>query len=150
MDKILVVIGARAGSKGVKGKNIKPLNGKPLIAYTIEKALAWTKADRVVVSTESEEIAAVAKKIGAQVPFMRPAEMSTDTAAKGPALRHALKSCEKIDSVKYSLVVDLDVTAPIRTTEDLDNCLKIFNEHKPQTLFSVVVAHKNPYFNTFF
>ena len=147
MDKILVVIGARAGSKGVKDKNIRPILGKPLLAYSIETALKWKKASRVVVSTESQRYADIAKQFGAEVPFLRPAEMATDTVSKGMALRHAFMNCEKMFKEQYDILVDLDVTAPVRTTEDLDNCFKIFAEHKPQTLFSVVEAHKNPYFN---
>ncbi len=147
MAKILVVIGCRGGSKGVKGKNVRSLMGKPLIAYTIAQALAWGKAKRVVVSTDSREIAEIARAYGAEVPFMRPKIMATATASKGPAIKHALIECQRIYKEKYDVVVDLDVTCPIRTTKDLDNCLKIFQKYHPKTIFSVVHAHKNPYFN---
>lgn len=145
--KILVFIGARAGSKGVKAKNIRLLLGKPLMSYTIGQALKWGKAARVIVSTDSEHFAKIARKLGAEVPFLRPAELASDTASKGAAIRHALVNCEKIYNEKYDAVMDLDVTAPIRTVKDIDNCFNIFKKYRPKTLFSVVVAHKNPYFN---
>lgn len=147
MDKILLVIGARGGSKGVKGKNIRWLAGKPLMAYTIQQASKWGKASHVVVSTDSAPIAQIAKRFGAQVPFMRPFALATDTASKVLVTKHALIECEKIYKEKYNIIVDLDVTSPVRSVEDLENCLKIFKKEKPKTLFSVVKAHKNPYFN---
>ena len=147
MPNIIVTIGARGGSKGVRGKNIRKLNGIPLICYTIKQALNWGKAKRVVVSTDSDEIAYVSKKCGAEVPFMRPAFLATDTAAKLPAIRHALLETEGIFNEKYDIIVDLDATAPIRTIDDLNNCLNIFINDWPDTLYSVVKARKNPYFN---
>ncbi len=147
MGNILVVICARAGSKGVKKKNIRSLLGKPLIGYTIETALKWDKADHVVVSTDSNEISDVALKFGAEVPFTRPSELANDRATKGDTIFHALESCEKIYNNRFEIIIDLDVTAPLRTVKDLDNCLDIFLLKKPKTLFSVVEANKNPYFN---
>ena len=147
MDNILVVICARGGSKGIKGKNIRHLLGRPLIFYTIRQALKWGRAHRVVVSTDSPKIAQIAKKHGAKVPFMRPRQISLDSTPKGCAIRHALIECEKLYGVQYDIVVDLDVTSPVRTPKDLDNCLKIFQRFRPKTLFSVVKSHKNPYFN---
>ena len=147
MDNLLITICARGGSKGVKGKNIRKLAGKPLIYYTIKQAKEWGKAKRVVVSTDSEEIAAAAKKSGAYVPFLRPLKFASDTAGKIAAIRHALKSCERIYREKYDLVMDLDVTSPIRKIEDLENAYKLFLKRRPETLFSVVEAHRNPYFN---
>ena len=145
--KILIFIGARGGSKGVKGKNIRPLCGRPLIVYTIKQALQWRKADRVIVSTDSPKIARIAKRAGAQVPFLRPAPLASDTAPKGLAIHHALVECERIFNEQYDIVVNLDATAPVRTTKDLDNCLKIFLRDRPKTLFSVVSPSRNPYFN---
>jgi CMP-N,N'-diacetyllegionaminic acid synthase len=145
--KILLTIGARGGSKGVKGKNIRHLLGKPLIVHTISQARRWGKATKVVVSTDSELIAKTAKRYGAEVPFMRPASMATDKSSKIPALIHALKISEKLYKIKFDVLVDLDVTSPVRTMQDLDNCLKMYIQHKPNTIFSVSPAHKNPYFN---
>ncbi len=147
MPNILLTIAARGGSKGVKGKNLRPLLGKPLIAHTIEQALQWGKAKQVVVTTDSPDIARIAKDYGAQVPFLRPVELADDHAAKGPVLQHALLNCERIFKEQFDVVVDLDPTCPMRSAEDLDHCLDIFLKDKPKTLFSVVAAHKNPYFN---
>lgn len=147
MHDILLTICARGGSKGVKNKNIRPLHGQPLIAYTIKLALDWGGARQVVVSTDSEAIRDVAIQYGAQVPFVRPAELSTDQAAKLPVIKHALMESENFYGDTYDIVVDLDPTAPVRTVNDLNNCLDLFLERDYQHLFSVVPAHKNPYFN---
>lgn len=147
MDNLIITICARGGSKGVKGKNIRDLNGYPLIYYTIKQARDWGKAKHIIVSTDSEEIAEIAKKYGAEVPFIRLPELATDSAAKVPVIRHALTTSEKIFNQNYEAVMDLDVTSPIRKTEDLDKALNLFLQKKPKTLFSVVAAHRNPYFN---
>jgi CMP-N,N'-diacetyllegionaminic acid synthase len=144
---ILVTICGRGGSKGVRNKNIRELAGKPLIYYTIDVAKRWKKADKIICSTDSEQIAKIAKKFGAEVPFMRPEVLATDTAGKLPVIRHALRESETIYKKKFDIVVDLDVTSPLRTPQDLDNCLKLFMDKKPEVLFSVVEARKNPYFN---
>lgn len=147
MNNLLITICARGGSKGVKGKNIRQLNGKPLIYYTIKQAKEWGKGKHIIVSTDSEEIAQVAKDCGAEVPFMRPVDLATDTISKIPAIRHVLNYCEAFYKEKYSLVMDLDPTSPVRKTSDLENSLSLFLKKKPKTLFSVVPAHRNPYFN---
>lgn len=144
---VLVTICARGGSKGVKNKNIRSLMGKPLIAYTIEQALSWWRASEVVVSTDSDEIADVAKKHGALVPFMRPKELAADDSPKIPSIRHAMFKCEEFYKKTYDMIVDLDPTAPIRSISDIENAYKKFIERGSSTLFSVVRAHKNPYFN---
>jgi len=146
-DSILIVIAARGGSKGLKNKNIRLLAGKPLIAYTVEQAVNWGKADDIVCSTDSLDIANVARKSAAKVPFLRPKSLSGDCMAKIPVIRHAFVTCEKIYEKKYDIVVDLDVTAPVRKITDLDNCLKLFRKRRPETLFSVIKSRKNPYFN---
>ncbi|EKD89922.1 MAG: Acylneuraminate cytidylyltransferase [uncultured bacterium] len=147
MNNILITICARGGSKGVKGKNIREILGKPLIYYTIKQAKEWSKDTRIIVSTDSEEIAVFARQFGAEVPFIRPAALATDTAAKVPVLRHALNYCEEFYKEKYDCVMDLDVTSPVRKISDLENSLKLFTKKNPKTLFSVVPAHRNPYFN---
>jgi len=144
---ILITICARGGSKGVKDKNIREIAGKPLMAYTIETAKKWGKAKRIVCSTDSQKIADIAKKYGAEVPFMRPDYLATDTIGKLPVTRHALIESERIFGERFDIIVDLDVTSPVRTVKDLDNALKIFMEKKPDVLFSVIEARKNPYFN---
>lgn len=145
--KILVTICARAGSKRVKNKNIRKLAGKTLIKYAIDLSKVWGKADRIVCSTDSKKIADIAEQNGIEVPFIRPKELSSDTAGKVDVIRHSFLQCEKIYNEKYDLIVDLDVSSPIKTKKDLDNCLKIFKEKEPDILFSVTKAHRNPYFN---
>lgn len=147
MNNVLITICARGGSKGVKGKNIKNLAGFPLIYYTIKQALEWGKAKHVITTTDSEEIAQIAKSFGSEVPFMRPQDLATDTCGTLPVLHHALAAAEDFYKEKFDLVMDLPVTAPVRTKEDLDGSLKLFLEKKPKTLISVVNAHRNPYFN---
>jgi CMP-N,N'-diacetyllegionaminic acid synthase len=145
--RILITICARGGSKGVKNKNIRELGGKPLIAHTIDVAKKWGRAARIICSTDSEKIAQVAREYGIEVPFVRPAELATDTAGKVAVIKHALAASEEIYNEIFDIVVDLDVTSPLRTVEDLDNCLKIFNEKGAEVLLSAVEARKNPYFN---
>lgn len=144
---ILITICARGGSKGIPNKNIRPLAGKPLIAHTIEQAKKWKRADKIVVSTDSPEIAAVARDFGADVPFMRPASLATDTSGKLDAIRHAAMESERIYQCAFDLVVDLDATAPLRTVDDLEKCYELFEREKPTTIVSIVCAYKNPYFN---
>jgi CMP-N-acetylneuraminic acid synthetase len=144
---ILCTICARGGSKGVKSKNTRILNGKPLIVHTIEQAKKWGRASHIIISTDSESIADISKKAGAEVPFMRPAELATDTSGKLPVLSYALYAAEEHYKTKFDVIMDLDPTAPIRKISDLNNCLELFLEKKPDSLFSAVVAPKSPYFN---
>lgn len=145
--KILVTVCARGGSKGLPGKNIRPLFGKPLIAHTIELARAWNPAARIVVSTDSEEIAQAGRNAGAETPFMRPPELASDTAGKVPVLTHALRESERFFGERYDRILDLDPTSPIRELSDLDRALKCFESKRLDVCFSVVKARKNPYFN---
>lgn len=147
MDNLLITICARGGSKGVKGKNILLLAGKPLIYYTIEQAKQWGRARHIIVSTDSKEIAKIAEGYGVEVPFLRPVELATDESGKIPAIRHALIASEKKYEEKYNSVMDLDTTSPLRKVSDLENAYKLFLDRKPKTLLSVVPAHRNPYFN---
>ncbi|MBR9706182.1 acylneuraminate cytidylyltransferase family protein [Candidatus Pacearchaeota archaeon] len=144
---MLLTVCCRGGSKGVKNKNIRNLAGKPLIAYTLETAKKWGKADTIICSTDSKAVADVAKEYGVEIPFMRPKSLATDTMGKIPVIRHALIESEKIYDTKFDIIVDLDVTNPIRTIEDLNNCLKIFQEKDIDFLLSAVKARKNPYMN---
>jgi len=146
-SNILCTICARGGSKGLKDKNIRPLLGKPLIAYTIEQALRWGKAKAVVVSTDSQKIKDIAKKYGAEVPFMRPSELAGDDVGKLDVLRHALVKAEGHYGVTFDALLDLDVTSPVRLVKDIERIVKIFKEKKVDCVFSVVKARKNPYFN---
>ena len=145
--KVLVTICARAGSKGVKGKNIREINGKPLIYWSIMQALKWGKADDMIVSTDSESIANIARKYGAQIPFIRDEQLATDISGKVSVIKDAWEKCENIYNKKYDYVIDFDVTAPLRKIEDIDGCLDVAIKNKALNVFSVVNAHRNPYFN---
>ena len=118
--KILAIIPARGGSKGIPGKNIKELNGKPLMAYTIEEALKCPEIDRVVVSTDSKENAQVAEKYGAEVPFMRPAQLAADTSKTIDAVWDVLDRLEE----DYEYVVLLQPTSPLRLAEDITGAIQ--------------------------
>ncbi len=145
--RILITICARKGSKRVKNKNIRNLMGKPLIAHTIDTAKKWGKADRIIVSTDSEEIAEISRKYGAEVPFMRPNELANDKAPKLPVIKHAIEYLKNVENEEYDLVVDLDPTSPLRTVDDINNAFNIFTKKNAKNLFSVCEARKNPYFN---
>ena len=144
--KILLTIAGRGGSKGVKNKNIRELCGLPLIAHTIRQAKIWSGADKIICSTDSEAIADVARRHGAEVPFMRPPELATDSAGKQGVLRHALKTLNSQDG-PYDIVIDLDVTSPIRTPKDIQGALDTFLRQKPDAVVSVTPCRRNPYFN---
>jgi len=144
---VLVTVCARGGSKGVPGKNIRELDGKPLLAYTVECARKWSGCTNLVVSTDSEAIAAVAQEYGAQVPFMRPAELASDDAAKLPAIQHAATAMERETGQTYDYVVDLDATAPLRLVEDIENCFEVVHDSDATNAYTVCEADKNPYFN---
>lgn len=146
MMKILCTICARGGSKGVKNKNIRELKGKPLIAYTIETAMKWGKFNDIVISTDSEVIKDIALEYGGLVPFMRPDYLATDNAGKVAVIKHAVKYMEDIGKF-YDVVIDLDVTSPMRNTEDIDNAYRKLIESNLDIVYSVCEARKNPYFN---
>jgi CMP-N-acetylneuraminic acid synthetase len=135
--RVLGVIPARGGSKGVLKKNIKPLNGKPLIAYTIEAALA-SNLTHTIVSTDSEEIAGVSRKFGGDVPFIRPEYLATDSASSLPVMQHALDFFEKKQGEKYDAVLMLQPTTPYRTTEDINKSISILENTNADSVISVV------------
>lgn len=121
--RVLAIVLARGGSKSVPKKNIRPLNGLPTIAYTIREALKCPRITRLVVSTESEEVAAVARQHGAEVPFLRPAHLATDTATSKDGLKHAAAFIEKQEGKPYDFIVELMCTNPLKTAADIDACL---------------------------
>ena len=145
--KILGTICARGGSKGIKNKNIRMLLGKPLIAHSIETLKAWGGADRIVCSTDSQEIQKIARDYGAEAPFTRPKELASDTAGKLDVLKHMLIFCEDEENLKYDYIVDLDPTSPLRLVKDIENAFKRLIEINAGLIISVYRAHKNPYFN---
>ncbi len=145
--KILLTICGRAGSKGVKNKNIRSLCGVPLIAHTINQALKWGRADKIICSTDSPAIALAAEQFGAQVAFMRPAHLANDTTGKLAVLQHALKTMEELDQTQYPILVDLDITAPVREVRDIEGAYRLFLKHQADSVVSATKARRNPYFN---
>ena len=135
--KVLAVIPARGGSKGLPGKNIKMLDGKPLIAWSIELAKQCAYIDRIVVSTDDDEIAAVASSWGADIPFKRPAALASDTSPTIDALRHCINT---LDETFDSLVL-LQATSPLRTLQTLNACIET-SIHADQTVISVSESKK--------
>lgn len=145
--KAIAFIFARGGSKGLPGKNIRPLAGKPLIAWSIEHALAVKRIERVIVSTDSTEIADVARAFGAEVPFMRPAEFARDDSPEWLAWRHALNFVRDTAGGLPEVMVSVPATAPLRKPVDIENCLDNFAKGGADMVITVTDAHRSPYFN---
>jgi len=142
----IISICARGGSAGVPGKNTRLLRGKPLIAWTIEQAFACGLAERVIVSTDSEEVAAVAQRYGAEVPFLRPTELATAQAAKLPVIEHLVNWVETSSGQQVDTVIDLDPTSPLRAVSDITACVKLLDE-RTDLVITGYLSDKNPYFN---
>lgn len=145
--KPLIVIPARGGSKGVPRKNIKPLGGKPLIYYTIEAAQSVFENDKIIVSTDDIEIKETVEKTGLKVPFIRPAELATDTAGTYEVLLHAIDFVENNGYYPDTLIL-LQVTSPFRTGRDIIEALKIF-DNSCEMVVSVKETKSNPYYVLF-
>ncbi len=145
MSKKIVTICARGGSLGVPGKNIRPLLGKPLIAWTIEQALACPGIDSVYVSTDCEAIAEVARQYGATIPFIRPADMATNIAPKIPVIRHLTEWVHN-NVGNVDMIVDLDPTSPLREVSDIVDCMNMLNA-STDVVITAYESDKNPYFN---
>lgn len=141
--KILVVIPARGGSERLPGKNIKPINGKPLISYAINAAKQSKYADRIVVSTDDPEIAYIAKKYKAEVPFMRPTELASHTAPTLSVLQYAVKHYES-NGLKPDLIVLIQPTNPLVKTEDINGALETIFKTKTNSCFSVCEISQRP------
>ena len=149
MKKLLITICARGGSKGIPGKNIKDLNGKPLIAYSIEvaKKLFAHFDVKIALSTDSDEIIKVAAQCGLETDYKRPDELASDKAGKLAAFCDVYEF-EKKNGRTYDYVLDLDVTSPLRNVDDILYAHKLLEADTAATnIFSVSKAHKNPYFN---
>ena len=141
----IITICARGGSIGVPRKNIRDLCGKPLIGWTIEQAFASKITDQVFVSTDSEDIADVARSFGAQVPFMRPTELATATAGKLPVIQHLVEWVEARHGA-INAVVDLDPTSPLRDVADIQTSFELLDADS-DVVITGYEADKNPYFN---
>ena len=139
---MIAIIPARGGSKGLPGKNIKDLCGKPLIAYTIEAALSSEFVSRVIVSTDSDEIASISEKYGAEIPFMRPEHLSRDQSL---AIDNYIYTMDRLNGAvaekdQYQNCIVLQPTSPLRTFEDIDASIHIFLEKQATSVISVVEA----------
>jgi CMP-N,N'-diacetyllegionaminic acid synthase len=126
---VIAVIPARGGSKGLPGKNVRPVCGKPLIAWTIEKAQRARHVDVILVTTDSAEIAKVARMLGATVPFARPAELATDQASTYDVIRHALAYYRDVEGREFQYTALLEPTSPLREDDDIDRMLSKLHEH---------------------
>ena len=143
--KILGVIPARGGSKSVPHKNLAPLNGKPMMVYTIEAAQNSQLMTHFVVSSEDEKIIQVARQYGAPAPFIRPAEFATDEAPSLPVVQHAVREMESRLDIVFDYVVMLQATSPLRTGADIDTALEKLIRTGADSVVSVVrIAHHHP------
>lgn len=140
--KILAIIPARGGSKGVLRKNISMLNKRSLISYTIKAALESDLTD-ILVSTEDNEIAEISRKLGAEVPFIRPSNLSTDSAESAPVIEHALKFMEKKNGFKYDSIIMLQPTSPLRTSKHINESIDLYNSMTCDSVVSIVSVGGN-------
>jgi len=147
MNKYIALICARGGSKGLPGKNIKPLLGTPLIGWAIKVAQQVDRISRVIVSTDCEEIARVAVEQGAEVPFMRSAELAGDNSPEWLVWRNAVKYLEEKEKLDIDGLVVIPTTAPLRKTIDIDNCLDKYEKEQVDAVITVTDSHRSPYFN---
>ena len=152
--EILITICARGGSKGIPGKNIKIINEKPLIYYTLKTANAFKEKHKgkvdIVLSTDSQQIKEVVKKQGLYIEtdYMRPEALATDTAGKLGVIIDVKNFMEQKHHKKYDYVLDMDVTAPLRSVKDLEKALVLLERNaEAYNIFSVNPCHRNPYFN---
>lgn len=133
---MIAIIPARGGSKGLPGKNIRLMNGKPLIAYAVEEALKAKHIDRVIISTDDEEIARIAVEYGAELPFMRPAELASDTAMAVDNYIYTIGRLEKESGKPIDAFVVLQPTSPLRIAEDIDGAVELFEEKNADSVIS--------------
>jgi CMP-N,N'-diacetyllegionaminic acid synthase len=144
--KVVCIIPARGGSKGVPKKNIKKINGKPLLGYVIEATKKSKIFEHVIVSTEDAEIAKIAKKYGAEVPFKRPKSLATDFTPMDKVLLHAVRTLHQLN-YEFDVFVWRDATTPFIKSEDVKNAIKLLENKKAAIVTGVYRQHLNPYFN---
>lgn len=143
----ICTICARGGSQGVPGKNIRMIGGLPLIAHTIQSALASDLFDVVAVDSDSNKILDVASEYGATVTLKRPDHLATATAGKLEVIARAIKETEEITGERYTTLVDLDATAPLRDIADIDAAVALVEGGEADNVISVAPSHRSPYFN---
>lgn len=144
--RILALIPARGGSKGLPGKNILPFHGKPLIAWTILQALAGKYLDKVLVSTDDEKIATISRKYGACVPFLRPKKLATSKSNMIDVVLHSLNFLAQRGE-DYDMVILLQPTSPLRTSKDIDKAIELFFEKKASSVISVCPSEHHPWWS---
>ncbi len=144
---LLCTICARGGSKGVPGKNLREILGKPLIAYSIEQARASGLFAAIAVSSDSEEILSVARAFGAGILVRRPDELASDSAPKVPAIRHCLEAAERELGRQFPVFVDLDATSPLRLPEDIVGAVRLLERRGVSSVVTGAPARRSPYFN---
>ena len=147
MKKLIGFVFARGGSKGVPNKNLRLLGGKPLIAHSIDAALRSQYIDRVIVSTDSLEIANVARLYGAEVPFLRPAELATDSVMERLAWRHAIETMEELEGHRIDVFVSVPPTCPLRAPSDIDRAIEALLASDGDIVLTATESAANPYFN---
>ena len=145
---VVGIIFARGGSKGVPGKNIRLLSGKPLIAYAIDTARQSRFINRVLVSTDDEEIAEIARQYGAEVPFLRPPRLAQDDSPEWLAWQHAIRTIEALEIMpKMEVFVSIPPTSPLRVVEDVDACIQTLCDGDADLVITVRPGERSPYFN---
>ncbi len=147
MRKYIGVIFARGGSKGVPKKNLRIFNGRPLIAWSIDQALSCEFISEVYVSTDSEEIAQVARSFGAKVPFLRPMRLAMDDSPEWGAWQHFISFLRDQGLENIDGVISLPTVAPLRKRQDVLNCIKLFEERVADLVLTVTQSKRNPFFN---
>lgn len=147
MKRLAACVFARGGSKGLPDKNIRNFGGKPLIAWSIEQALELASVDEVLVSTDSIEIAEIAQKYGATIPFIRPSELAKDNSPEWMAWRHMLSYLFERDGRMPDAMLSVPTTAPLRLVSDIQRCVEAFELGKTDAIVTVTDAHRSPFFN---
>lgn len=143
-NEILCVIPARGGSKGIPSKNIQKICGKPLIQYTIETAKNSKLISRIIVSTDSEKIAKIARKLGVEVPFMRPKKISNDYAVQYDVVKHATKVLAEKESYSPEIIIVLQPTSPIRSSKMIDKAINLLKQGNSTSVISVSRVKSHP------
>ena len=146
MENIAFIF-ARKNSKRLPKKNIKNFAGKPLLAWSIQQAVTIKKINRVVVSTDCEQIAKIALEYGAEVPFLRPPVLASDVSPEWLSWQHALKMILKDTNTLPKMMISLPVTSPLRNKVDIENCIDVYEKKNADIVISVTESNRNPYFN---
>ena len=145
--KRLCTICARGGSKGVANKNIRPMGGKPLIVHSVLQAQSSGLFEAIAVSSDSPEILDISKKFGVDYSIFRPQELASDTSPKLPAIQHCVNEVETLFGENFDVIVDLDVTSPLRITKDIEGAVKLLEDKNVSNVITGCPARRSPYFN---